>query len=394
MSILIAISVLIVLLAGALLWLELRKKNIDIWLGAWINKEWKEGHHGPVHILFCFTDHYEPQWQRPSREMEDERVARWCREYPRIAKKYSDSDGRYPVHSFFYPEEEYRKEHLDKLEKLCNQGVAEIEIHLHHDNDTEEGLREKLRSFIDVLSKQHGALTTTADSEAPVFAFIHGDWALDNSRGDGRCCGINNELIVLREMGCYADFTLPSAPSDTQTSKINSIYYARDDPDQPKSHNNGRDVCVGGSPWGDLMIIQGPLGLNWNDRKWGVFPRIENADISKASPPTRSRIDNWINMGVHVKGRPEWIFVKVHAHGAGEDDMGVLLGEPMEDMFSHLQARYNDKNNYLLHYVSAREMYNIAKAAEAGEEGNPGAFRDYVLQPPRNCTQADPQYNQ
>ena len=48
------------------------------------------------------------------------------------------------------------------------------------------------------------------------FAFIHGNWSLDNSRPDGRWCGLNNELILLRELGCYADFTLPSAPSDTQ----------------------------------------------------------------------------------------------------------------------------------------------------------------------------------
>ena len=36
---------------------------------------------------------------------------------------------------------------------------------------------------------------------------------------DGRWCGLNNELILLRDLGCYADFTLPSAPSrpsDTQ----------------------------------------------------------------------------------------------------------------------------------------------------------------------------------
>ena len=37
------------------------------------------------------------------------------------------------------------------------------------------------------------------------FGFIHGNWCLDNSRADGRWCGLNNELILLRELGCYAD---------------------------------------------------------------------------------------------------------------------------------------------------------------------------------------------
>ncbi|MEJ7636728.1 MAG: hypothetical protein WKF75_01760 [Singulisphaera sp.] len=50
---------------------------------------------------------------------------------------------------------------------------------------------------------------------------------------------VNNEIDVLRETGCYADFTLPSAPSPTQTRQINSIYYASDDPRRPKSHDRG-----------------------------------------------------------------------------------------------------------------------------------------------------------
>ncbi|MFT6770581.1 MAG: hypothetical protein ACJARU_000781, partial [Congregibacter sp.] len=35
-----------------------------------------------------------------------------------------------------------------------------------------------------------------------------------------------------------------------------------------------------------------------------------------------------------------------------------------------------------LHYVSSREMYNIAKAAEAGNSGNPNDYRDFVLPKP------------
>jgi len=338
----------------------------------------------PTHILFCFVDHFEPQWGNPARDVEVRRVDRWCEEYLNIAKRHKDSHGHHPVHSFFYPEEEYRKEHLDKLEYLCTQGVAEIEIHLHHHNDTEQALRKKISRFVNVLSHRHGALAKNAKRNS-VFGFIHGDWALDNSRKDGSCCGINNELIILREMGCYADFTLPSAPSDTQTQKINSIYYAKDDIAKSKSHNTGRDLFVGGKQWGDLLIIQGPLGLNWKNRKWGVLPRIENSDISKASPPTQDRIDQWVDIGIHVRGRPEWIFVKVHAHGASEQDMDVLLGEPIDDMFSYLEKEYCDDNKYFLHYVSAREMYNIAKAAEAGETGDPHDFRDYILAPPDNC---------
>jgi hypothetical protein len=40
------------------------------------------------------------------------------------------------------------------------------------------------------------------------------------------------------------------------------------------------------------------------------------------------------------------------------------------------------KGRLLLHYVTARELYNIVKAAESGAGGNPGAYRDFVIKPP------------
>ena len=313
---------------------------------------------------------------------ECERVARWREAYPRLCEGHRDSDGRAPVHSFFFPQEEYRPEHLDSLVELCRLGLGEIEIHLHHEADTAEGLREKLREFTGLLRDRHDALPRDPVSGQVRWAFIHGNWALDNSHPEGRCCGVNGELAILREEGCYADFTLPAAPSACQTRTINSIYYAASDPARSKSHDQGVDVRVGGSPSGDLMIIQGPLGLQWRNRKFGLMPRIENSDIRSSSPPTSSRIDSWISTGVHVRGRPEWVFVKVHTHGTQDHDAETLLGKPMDQAFSELETRYNDGTRWRLHYVSAREMYNIAKAAEAGMEGDPGAYRDFQIARP------------
>ena len=82
----------------------------------------------------------------------------------------------------------------------------------------------------ELFAHRHGLLACDRRTGRPAYGFIHGNWALDNSRPDGRWCGVNNELDVLRETGCYADFTFPSAPSPTQPRKINSIYYAVDDP--------------------------------------------------------------------------------------------------------------------------------------------------------------------
>ncbi len=381
---LILVLVLAALAAAALLATEIRRKNMGIWLGSYLLRKKPVVESGPVHVMFMFVDHYEPGWKRPSYETEVARVAQWSKRYPEMASKHVDADGVHPQHTFFYPEEEYRKEHLDAIEKMCRDGFGEIEVHLHHDNDTEAGLREKIQRFVKILHEEHGALPLDPISQKPVFGFIHGNWALDNSRADGRWCGVNNELIVLKDLGCYADFTLPSAPSETQTKKINSIYYAKDDAHTCKSHNVGTDVTVGGRESGDLMIMQGPLALNFVNRKWGFLPRLENADVRLSSQPTSDRVDLWVNQHIHVVGRPEWLFVKVHTHGTQEPDMETLLGDPIDKMHSYLESKYNDGKKFKLHYVTSREAFNIIKAAEAGKSGDPHQYRDFILPKPRN----------
>ncbi len=96
--------------------------------------------------------------------------------------------------------------------------------------------------FKDLLAQRPGLLSRYRDTGELAYGFVHGNWALDNSHPEGRACGVNDELTILRETGCFADFTMPSAPSPTQTRKINSIYYAVDDPGKPKSHDWGMDV--------------------------------------------------------------------------------------------------------------------------------------------------------
>lgn len=374
----------LLLLAAALVgaWQLLRARNMQIWILDYLRRPTRRATGSPVHVMFCFVDHFEPMWHGADMAVQRERVDRWCTGYRALASRHRDADGRPPQHGFFYPEEEYAEEHLDKLAALCADGYGEIEIHLHHDNDTEQNFCESITRFCKVLQERHGALSNHPETGAPAFGFIHGNWCLDNSRADGRWCGINNELILLRELGCYADFTLPSAPSETQTSTVNSIYYATDDPSKPKSHDRGVAVRSGGQTSGDLMIVQGPLGLNWRERRFGILPRIENADVRRGCPPTPSRVDAWVRTGVHVQGRPDWVFVKVHTHGTQEADMDTLLGPAVDAMHTHLESAYNDGQRHVLHYVTAREVYNIIKAAEAGCSGDPNQYRDYELPPP------------
>lgn len=366
-------------------WQVLKLKKMDIWFFSYIREvATRPKVEGPIHVLFCFVDHFEPQWKNTDNiELERARVDRWCKDYPAMAKQHRDADGQMPKHCFFYPQEEYRHEHLAKLSDMCYHGFGEIEIHLHHDKDNAENFTQTMTDFAQTLHQDHGALPVHPETNQIMYAFIHGNWALDNSLPDGYMCGIDNELALLKKTGCYVDMTLPAAPSPAQTSKINSIYYATGRPGKCKSHDNGIDVKVGKTGSGDLMLIQGPIGINIHWRTPKGLPHVENSDIRKACPPLKTRIDQWVNSHIHVKGQPEWVFIKVHTHGTQENDMDTLLGEERHNMHNYLETKYNDSENYVLHYVSAREMYNIAKAAEASEKGNPNDYRDFILSKPK-----------
>ena len=381
MTIFVLIAFVCAVAVAISLHMALRSRNMHVWILDYLRRPRRKSHTGPTHVVFLFVDHFEPMWHDADADTQRARVARWGSDYRALADRHRDADGRPPQHTFFYPQEEYTQEHLDAVASLCRDGYGEIEVHLHHDNDTEENFRTTMTDFCETLHVRHGALPRDPRTGRLMFGFIHGNWCLDNSRPDGKWCGLDNELTLLRELGCYADFTLPSAPSDTQTSTINSIYYATDDPDSPKSHDRGIPVMRGGQEQGDLMIVQGPLALNWKRRR-GPMPKIENADIRASNPPGRDRVDLWVDTGIHVQGRPEWVFVKIHTHGTQDMDMDTLLGEPIEEMHRYLESRYNDGQHYVLHYVTAREAYNIIKAAEAGMDGNPGQYRDYLLPPP------------
>jgi hypothetical protein len=379
------IYLIIALIFGAPLgYLVLRKiwqRKMHIWLPAYLKSRSTRMRgsadremHDTTHVMFTFVDHFEPGNGGVDESEMQRRVDAWMSGYPVMANKYVDADGRHPQHTWFYPPH-YNLKYLHQISSLCFEGFGDIEMHLHHDNDTPDSLRQKLQEC-KRLYNLYGALITAEPMPKTVYGFIHGDWALCNS-AHGNYCGVNNELNILNETGCFADFTMPSC-NETQSRKINSIYYAIDKPGRPKSYDTGTDLEVGKSYSGDLVIFQGPLGINWKRRP---YPRIENASITTENPPTPDRIDYWIHCGIGVKKRPEWIFVKVHTHGAIPRDWDAIFGKAAEKMHSYFRDVYNDNSLYKLHYVTAREAYNICKAAEAGRTGDPNLYRDFIIKP-------------
>ena len=353
-------------------------KNLHLWLHSWLFRR-RSSLPSKRHVFLAVCDHYEP-FHAGTRGLALDRVRRWQSEFPKIVNQFRDSDGVGPRHTFFYPIEQWDAEVCGEIANLCHATGSEMEIHLHHENDTAENLG---RTLVEGRSRlaQLGCLARDSEGK-PRFGFIHGNWALDHSHPSGRACGVPAELTVLRRAGCYADFTLPSAPSRCQVPMINAIYYARED-GRPRSHAKGKRArvgSVGASHPDDLLLITGPLGLNWRWRKHGVLPRIENADLTGANPPTPVRLRLWEKCHVHVRGRPEWIFIKLHTHGAIESNSNMLLGEEIRAFHRHLRERADADANFQFHYVTAREMTNLVHAAEAGETGAPYLFRDYLYQ--------------
>jgi len=370
-------------------------RGMEKWLWGYLASVWRRRRvSGPRHLLLCLADHFEP-FERtilPSgvitggRETGPSRTAvrDWCRRYADVASGLSDADGRPPRHTFFYPWDEYDPGCLDQLSAFCRQGFGEVELHLHHRQDCESGLRAKLIEARDTYAA-HGLLGRMATGD-PGYAFVHGNWALCNARPDGDWCGVDRELAILRETGCYADFTFPSAPSPTQPRTVNAIYYASDPAPGERGHRRikveSRQSAIGNrqSATG-LLMVQGPLGLNWRSRKAFVLPRLENAEISNVNPASLGRLKQWMRLQVHVPCRPDWVVVKLHTHGMSLRSREGIVGPAMR-RFHEEALRWCAAEGIVLHYVTARELTNIIKAAEAGHGGNPGDWRDFEVSPP------------
>lgn len=364
------------------------KKEVHLWLSAWVADRARRrlttprnGSAGVRHVLFAVCDHYEPLHGGVDMARGRARVARWRDDYAKLASDFRDASGRPPRHSYFFPGEQYDAGLVEPLGELVEQGFGEVEVHLHHDGDTRETLRASLEQTLADLMK-HGLVSRGSRGEAR-WAFIHGNWCLANARRDGRWCGVDDEMELLYELGCYGDFTFPSAPDQCQPGIVNSIYYPTGDVRRRRGYEQGERAYVGMGKRDRLLLIEGPLAMarrQGEDRKRGRF-RIESAALDASDPPSPARLETWLDQEVRVEGRPEWTFVKVHTHGATEGNADVMLGDSMRSVHRALATSGNGGRTKL-HYVTAREMYNVARAAMDGREGEPPEFFDYEIAPP------------
>ncbi len=349
------------------------KKRLHIWLaGDFTRPRARPNPDEPIDLMVVFVDHFEMAGK-------PERLNAWVEGYPRLAQKFRDSDGKPPQHTWFYAIDLMHEHELEPMANLVKQGLGEVELHWHHDHDDRNEFIKDLQTGLAKM-QEYGFMRPYRDDQRACFSFIHGNWSLDNSRGR-QFCGIDDEIKILLDEGCYADFTFPALFHLSQPKMPNQILYATDD-GKAKSYDRGRLAKVGKPPQKDeLQIFQGPIAINWRDWRFRWHPTIEDGDINTSrSQGLPARIKCWVDRRIHVPGQPNWWFVKLFSHGA--QDHASVLSDATEQMHQYLADHYNDGTRYRLHYVTAREAYNMVRAAEDGKQGNPNEYRDYIIPPP------------
>ena len=331
-------------------------RNCQIWLPGYLNscmsRLWSEP---PKRVWLTFADHFEPLWHGADERTGIERVAAWSRSWPEIASRHHDSAGRPAQYTFFYPQEEYRPFLLDPLAAMAEQGIGDVEVHIHHDGEGEQDFVDRISTFADTLYSRHNLLRKEAGQIR--FGFIHGNWALDNSGFAGRHCGLNNELSLLVSLGCYADFTLPAAPEPSQSRLVNTIYWAVDDPERPKSHDTGMPAGTSTSqPGGSLLMIPGPLALRWEGKRW--MPRLERGEISFNDLPTPARVAQWLRAAPRIGSD---VFIKLFTHGTQERNSSVLLSGALDRVLDLITEQTGEWGQSL-YFVTAAQMRDAVEA--------------------------------
>jgi hypothetical protein len=336
-------------------------RHAEIWLAPYIKDRLRSRLRPakPKRAWVAITDHYEPIGMGATLETGLRRVAQWREKWPRIAEDAPrDAAGQRPQYSFFYPQEDYRRDLLDGLAEMVRLGVGDVEVHLHHHNEQREAFLQKITEFCRRLSGDHGLLRQYKGRT--VFGFIHGNWALDNSRPDGLCCGLNGEIGLLRNLGCYADFTMPSAPSATQGRVVNQIYWCTNNADnRPRSFDQGIEATVGGGQRGDLLMITGPIGFRFSER---LLPRLESGELAGYDPPTEARVRRWFDLAPKIG---DDLFLKLFAHGAQERNLESLLNGDLAHLYVWL-AEEADRRGIEIHWATAWQMYQAADALIRG----------------------------
>ena len=349
---------------------ELARKSIDEWIVSY-TLDLISGDH-PIYsadeatdLIFLIVDHHEHSFDNKEAEASTEQ---WIKDYSEAIKGITDSNGRKFQYSWFYPYDDRRTpSSLELLSEFAGKGYGDIEFHWHRGNISDEEFQRGVADAMKWFSSYGVAVPITSDKRwETAFGYVAGNWDLDN--GLGRRDGESHEIDYLLNEGGYGDFTFPNSTS-AQPPFYSRLYYATDSPES-KSYKTGETAAVGVDEEG-LLMFMGPTALDFKEMTV-EFGTVEAWWYKNF----QSRVDNWFRNAPTVEGKPEWRFVKTYTHGVQSRDL--FTSGDFRRMLQKL-LKYTEDNDLRLHFVTAREAYNIVQAAEDGLKGNPYEYRNYEI---------------
>ncbi len=295
------------------------------------------------------------------------------------AEGHIDSDSRRLQITFMFGVPNPDPSALSILSEYCRAGLGEIECLLPCDISSLEDFREQLPRIVEVLHTYGWA--RTADSQVR-FAVLRNQFECVSADADYR-----SQIRTLHDLGCYVDLTFPCVGSSCQPGKVNSICLVSSGADDP--FGEACDLRAGEISSGDLLLVSGPFLIDWTDWRLKYRPFAESGRLTPAALPDRTRAQSWLRARVHVTGQPNWIFVKLIIDDVVDADAARTICGGLHEAFESLEESCSITVTSRLHFVTAREMYNIIRAAEAGRVGDAGQFRDYLIKPYEATSPAD-----
>ena len=375
---------------------SVRSKNLETWVGGYAR--WLAASavpraraalggaaDGPRHLLFAFCDHYEPLWSDADdgarRRARARLAARATRRWPTSSATPTAARRATPSSS---PASSTAPTYLDALARAgAARASARSRCTCTTTATPPRGCARQLGELPGRCSRSTGTSRATPTGACATRSST-ATGASPTRRRDGRWCGVDEELPLLFDTGCYADFTFPSAPDECQPTIVNRIYWPDGRP-RAAARLRGRDARRGSASARDdrILMIEGPLAL-------GAAPAAGCSRCASRTPRSRPTIRR------RRRGSARWVRAG-HPRRRGGRSGSSSRCTPTARRRSRPRrcsatgdgsctasstTRYNDGKRWRLHYVTAREMYNIAIAAMDGRTGNPDSYRDYVLPPP------------
>ncbi len=175
---------------------------------------------------------------------------------------------------------------------------------------------------------------------------------------------------------------MPSVAYDSQARLVNRIYFAIDDPRRPASHLTGPLARAGqAAPAEGAADDPRAAGAQLAPAGRRRVPRIDSSAIDYRTPPSLERFRRWLDTGVGVAGRPEWVFIKAHTHGAPETNAAMMLGGPFRQMLATRSTDSTTARRSACTSSPPARWPTSRSPRSTAESGNAGHFRDYRYLP-------------